>query len=167
VTQLRPAQWRIINSLFLHSMHTVYPKLATVRKNQEAYNGDFLGLAEQGLIAAVIDDGDCPIDPALLRYRANEAALRLTVEGKRRGEVDPLNTVVWKLAATDGKPLGLNKLIDCEAVTHASLCDLQESGVIDVATCDGMPVQLSRTDVGAANQLKARLTERGRSYVAL
>jgi hypothetical protein len=154
--QLSAAQWRILCYLYYVKPGNVQATLDDVMKAQETTAEDALGLVTLGLVEINRWTDEGP------------AYVRLTETGRRHAG-SPLPSVVAKLASAE-RPTPVHQLIDSwdKVATYVDLCDLQDVGLIKVMTHDGQfEVQLDRdASFGINRATSARLTKRGREYVA-
>ena len=153
--RLSAAQWRVMNMLSNYILHTARPRMAKVIDQQDVAEQEVRELIEVGYVTAEFPD---QVD--------SRSRLALSASGLQRVG-DPFNVVLGALDAAD-RPVPLSDLIDCVDITHATLCDLQQSGLIEVMSRDGQhQIVLDRRDGNyASNRVAAKLTNRGREYVA-
>ncbi|BCJ53069.1 hypothetical protein Asp14428_45440 [Actinoplanes sp. NBRC 14428] len=167
MTQLSPEQWRILDYLYQHKLHTVRPKMTHVRASQKVTDNDLLDLIARDLIGAVLVDDDNPISNVprpLLKY----VRLKLTAVGLRTVLDNPGNQIRYTLGQHTG-PITFVKLVDlnpevgyddvAEQMHHglitASYEDLDEFAVIWLV--------LARSAI--ASKFLITLTAKGREYL--
>jgi len=167
VTQLSPEQWRILDYLYQHKLHTVRPKMTQVRSTQKVTDADLLDLIGRDLIGAVLVDDDNPISTVprpLLKY----VRLKLTGAGLRTVLGDPGNQIRYTLGQHAG-PITFVKLVDENAeVGYDDVAEQMHRGLITAAYEDldefaVIWLVLARTQI--ASKFLITLTAKGREYL--
>jgi hypothetical protein len=121
VTALNPEQWRILNYLYQHKLHTARPKLNHVRKSQKASDADLVDLIARGMVTPMLGgeeiNGRLGKLPRLLQTAlAAHIRLWLPAAGLYTVLEDAGNQIRYTLSRHRG-PIRLTQLFDGNNVT--------------------------------------------------
>jgi len=178
VKQLSAAQWRVLNYLFQHKLHTVRPKLIQVRKAQDVTDVDLRDLEARGLFTAYLVDEEYPLNRVpqplvkYVRLRLNDAGLRAVIG-------DPGNQIRYSVGQyyrQYSEPIGLNKLCVNGDIAIDDVVAVFRLGQIKASLCvpdfgdfelDGKILWLFAENDAYGNFFKVTLTPKGREYLPL
>lgn len=167
MTQLNPEQWRALDYLYQHKLHTVRPKMIHVRDSQKVSDADLLDLVSRDLIDADLFDDDHPITNVprpLLKY----VRLKLTTVGLRTVLGDPGNQIRYTLGQHPG-PITFVKLVDENAeVGYDDVAEQIHRGLITASYEDldeFAVIWLILARVQVAIKFHVALTAKGREYL--
>jgi hypothetical protein len=102
-------QWRVLNYIYQHKLHTVRPKMAEVLNSQKATENDLSELFDRNLIALTLFDGQNPTRGRVPAALHKHVRLRLTAAGLRAVLDDVNNQIRYALGQHTG-PVTLAKL---------------------------------------------------------
>ena len=167
MTQLNPEQWRALDYLYQHKLHTNRPKMTQVRTSQKVTDTDLLDLVGRDLVGAELFDDDNPISRLprpLLKY----VRLTLTSTGLRTVLDDPGNQIRYTLGQHPN-PITFAKLTDANPdVGYDDVAEQMHRGLI-TASYEDLDEFAVIWLVLARSALAARftitLTAKGRDYL--
>ncbi|MEU8609362.1 hypothetical protein AB0C29_15300 [Actinoplanes sp. NPDC048791] len=163
MADLSPEQWRVLNHLYQHKLHTVRPKLAHVRQSQHVTDADLLDLDEMYLIGATIAGRDVSV--SAIRNLAKHARLRLTGPGLRYMSADPFNQMRYTLSR-HAQPITLRRLFTDNTITHDDVEAAARDRQITVTIAEDFPHDFgTRLAQLPATQVRVALTSKGREYL--
>jgi hypothetical protein len=169
VTLLSPEQWRVLNYLYQHKLHTVRPKLTHVRKTQKITDTDLIDLVARGLIIPQLGDSEIPESMASLPRFAQDAVarhirLRLSAAGLRVVLDDPGNQIRYTLGQHGW--VSLAKLFDGNTVVIDDVAAEQTRGLIRVRfPGDDSEIEMTAEVFLLGEFFMVALTSKGREYL--
>ena len=167
MTQLNPEQWRALDYLYQHKLHTVRPQMLHVRNVQKTGDANLLDLIARDLVGAVLVDDDNPISTVprpLLKY----VRLKLTAAGLHTVLGDTGNQIRYTLGQHPG-PITFAKLVDENAeVGYDDVAEQMRRGLITASYEDFdefavIWLVLARSQIAA--KFLITLTAKGREYL--
>ncbi|OJF10058.1 hypothetical protein [Couchioplanes caeruleus] len=167
MTPLSPEQWRVLNYLHHHKMHTLRPSLLHLRKLQYVGDADLIDLEDRGLITAIL--GNDEIQRAGLAALMNTTLvarlrLRLSRPGLHTVLDDPGNQIRFTLGAYR-TPIRLSTLFVGNTIVIDDVITMQRRRLIAVELLDFGEFELTPDARRCTEIFIVRLTDKGAEYL--
>jgi hypothetical protein len=167
---LSPERWRVLNTLFHSSLHTVRPTLTAVSKGQDVTVEDIDALVEARHVTAYLGDEEVAPDIGLHKlsnHIQRHIRLRLSVPGKAMVINDPGNQIRYTLGQHNGS-ITLARLYDGNTITLNDVAVQQDTSLITVELSGVGEIEVSSNAFFVkmfTGEFTVTLTAKGRKYI--